>query len=83
LEVFKKKFGVYPVAKFIAKKIDQASQKDKLEKEIEEYDLAKINSQLSKYEQIVIKKAQKIDGCKFIKKYPIQLFLPSAGSPRC
>jgi len=33
-------------------------EKDKLEKEIEEYDLTKINSQLSKYEQIVIKKAQ-------------------------
>jgi hypothetical protein len=33
-------------------------EKDKLEKEIQEYDLTKINSQLSKYEQIVVKKAQ-------------------------
>lgn len=33
-------------------------EKDKLEKEIEEYDLSKINSQLSKYDQIVVKKAQ-------------------------
>jgi DNA repair exonuclease SbcCD ATPase subunit/DNA repair exonuclease SbcCD nuclease subunit len=33
-------------------------QHDKLVKEIEEYDLTKINSQLSKYDQIIIKKAQ-------------------------